>query len=107
MNKRPLPVTIISFVFIAAGVMGVAYHLTEFKVQHPFHDEAAWLLVVRLLAVMAGVYMPKGRYWARCLAIVWIGSHVILSSFHSVQDLAMNAWLFVVFTYFLFLIPAT
>jgi|SRR5947209_6853051 len=107
MNKRPLSVTIISFVFIAAGVMGVAYHLTEFKVQHPFHDEAAWLLVVRLLAVMAGVYMLKGRNWARWLAIVWIGSHVILSAFHSVPELAMHALLFVVFTYFLFRSPAT
>jgi len=107
MNKRPLSVTIISFVFIAAGVMGVAYHLTEFKVQHPFQDEAAWLLVVRLLAIVAGIFMLKGKNCARWLSMVWIGSHVILSAFHSIPELAMHALLFVVFAYFLFRTPAT
>jgi hypothetical protein len=106
MNKRPVSVTIISWVFIAAGVIGLAYHITEFKAQHPFQDGGVWLFVIRLLAIVAGVFMLRGRSWARWLSIVWIGCHVILSAFHSMPELAFHSLLFAVFAYFLFRAPA-
>jgi hypothetical protein len=106
MNKRPLSVTIISFVFIAAGVMGLAYHITEFRPQHPFQDGGAWLFLIRFLAIVGGVYMLRGRNWARWLSILWIGCHVILSAFHSLPELAFHGLLFAVFAYFLFRAPA-
>jgi uncharacterized membrane protein HdeD (DUF308 family) len=102
MNKRPLSVTIIACIFIAAGVIGVAYHLAEFNTQHPFQDGGVWLFVVRLLAIVGGVFMLRGRNWARWLSMLWIGCHVILSAFHSLPELAMHVLLFAVFAYFLF-----
>ena len=33
MNKRPLSVIIIAFVYVATGVIGVVFHLTELKAQ--------------------------------------------------------------------------
>ncbi|HEX4663072.1 MAG TPA: hypothetical protein VH196_01695 [Terriglobales bacterium] len=106
MNKRPVSVTIISWVFIAAGVTGLAYHITEFKTQHPFQDGGVWLFLIRLLAIVGGVFMLRGRNWARWLSIAWIGCHVILSAFHSLRELAFHSLLFAVFAYFLFRAPA-
>jgi hypothetical protein len=107
MNKRPPSVTIISFVFIAAGVIGLAYHITEFRIQHPFQDGGVWLFLIRFLAIVGGVYMLRGRNWARWLSILWIGCHVILSAFHSVPELAFHSLLFAAFAYFLFRAQAT
>ena len=90
MNKRPLSVTIISCLFIVAGAVGFAYHLTEFKAQGPFQSGIVGLCVVRLLAILSGVFMLRGCNWARWLLLVWIAYHVILSAFHSLSELVMQ-----------------
>jgi hypothetical protein len=102
MNKRPRSVTVISCVFAAAGVIGLAYHLTEFNVQHPFQYDIVWIVLVRLMAIVCGVYMLRGSNWARWLTLVWIAYHVILSGFHSLYELVVHSLLFAVFAYFLF-----
>lgn len=102
MNERPLSVTIISCVFIAAGVIGLVYHLAEFKLQHPFQYDVVWVALLRLLAIVCGVFMLRGSNWARWLALVWMAYHVIFSVFHSWHELAMHGLLFAVFAYFLF-----
>ena len=102
MNKRPLSVTIISCVLIVAGVIGLVYHLAEFKLQHPFQYDVVWVALLRLLAIVCGVFMLRGCNWARWLALVWMAYHVILSVFHPWHELAMHSLLFVVFACFLF-----
>ena len=102
MTKRPFSVTVISVVFAAAGVIGLAYHLSEFTAQHPFQYDIVWVCVVRLMAIVCGVFMLRGHNWARWLTLVWLAYHVILSGFHSLHELVMHALLFVVFAYFLF-----
>ncbi len=106
-NKRPHSVTVISFVFLAAGVIGLAYHLMEFKALHPFQFDVVWVCLVRAIAVVCGVHMLRGRNWARWLTMVWIAYHVILSSFHSLDELAVHTALFAVFSYVLFRPEAT
>ncbi len=101
MPKRPLSVTIIACLFAAAGLMGIVYHLKEFKPQHPFQYEIVWITLVRLLAVVAGVYMLLGKNWARWLALAWIAFHMVVSAFHSLPELAMHALFLAVFAYFL------
>jgi hypothetical protein len=101
-NKRPLAVTIIGWVYIVMGTIGFAYHLTEFKPQRPFQYDFVWVELVRLLAIVCGVYMLRGRNWARWLALVWMGYHVILSGFHSWFELAVHGLLCAAFGYFLF-----
>ena len=49
MNKRPLSVTVIGWLFIAAGVVGLAYHAGDFKTLRPL--QYALACFVRLLAV--------------------------------------------------------
>jgi hypothetical protein len=101
-NKRPLSVTVIAWVFVAAGVVGLAYHATEFKMARPFENDAVWVCLVRLLAIVAGAFLLRGHNWARWLAIVWMAWHVGLSIFHPWSELIVHALLLVVIARFLF-----
>jgi hypothetical protein len=102
MNKRPHSVTVIGCIFIAAGIIGLAYHITEFKAQHPFENEVVWVLLVRLLAILGGVFLLRGSGWARWFLLIWIAYHVILSAFHSLVELIMHALLLAIIGYFLY-----
>src|SRR2546425_4908484 len=102
MKKRPLSITISSWLFVAAGVIGLAYHATEFKAQRPFEYDFVWVCFVRLLAILCGVFMLRGSNWARWLLLVWIAFHIILSAFHSLFELVIHSLLFAVVSYFLF-----
>src|SRR5258708_25619263 len=97
MNKRPISVTIISGVMIAAGVIGLVYHLSELKVQHPFQYDIVWISLLRLLAIVAGVFMLRRANWARWLTMAWITLHVVVSAFHSMPQLAMHGLILVAF----------
>ena len=107
MNRRPLSVTVVSLLIAAAGVVGFAYHLTGLNVRHPLQNDVVWVELVRLVAIVCGVYMLRGRNWARWLAMAWIGFHVVISAFHSFPQLAVHGVLFVVFAYVLFRPRAT
>jgi hypothetical protein len=89
MNKRPIPVTIIACVLIAMGAIGIAYHFSEYKSTPP--AEYLGVLIVRLLAIVSGVFLLRGKNWARWLAMAWIAFHVVLSYFHSLQQVAFHA----------------
>jgi hypothetical protein len=102
MNKRPLSITLISWIFIAAGSVGVAYHASELKTQHSFESDILWVVFVRLLAIIGGVFMLRGHNWARWLLVAWMAYHIVLSALHSVMEVAMHALLFGVIGYFLF-----
>lgn len=100
-NKRPLSVTLIGWLFVGAGAFGLAYHLTEFKALQPFPYDVLWVCVVRVVAIVCGVFMLRGRNWARWLALTWTAYHVILSSFHSFHQSLAHGLLLAVFAYFL------
>jgi len=107
MNKRPLSVTIISCLFIAAGVVGLAYHATEFKAHDPSAAGVIWVCFVRLLAIFCGVFLLRGRNWARWLLLVWIAYHVGLSALHSLSEFLVHSLLLAVVAYFLFRPPVS
>lgn len=100
MRHRPLVVTIVAWVYIAAGAAGVIHHAGDFR--SGSHAEALFTLAVRLLAIVAGVLMLRGNRSARWLALLWIGFHVIVSVFHSAAGFAMHALLFAVIAWVLF-----
>ena len=102
MNKRPHSVTAIGCIFIVAGVIGLAYHGAEFKAQRPFVYDSVWVLLVRVLAILGGVFLLRGSDWARWFLLIWIAYHVILSAFHSVFELITHSLLFAVIAYFLY-----
>jgi hypothetical protein len=102
MNRRPHSVTAIGCIFVAAGVIGLAYHGAEYKAQLPFDYGVVWVLLVRLLAILGGVFLLRGSGWARWFLLIWIAYHVILSAFHSVFELITHSLLFAVIAYFLY-----
>jgi hypothetical protein len=95
MKQRPRSVTFISWLFVAAGVIGTAYHGSEFASQRPMEFELAWVLFLRLLAIVCGVLMLRGSNSARWAAIGWTAYHVVLSVFHSLAELVMHIVIFV------------
>ena len=95
MNKRPVSVTLISFLFIAAGTMGIIYHAGELK-EIAINPEVIWVLVVRLLAIVGGVFALRCANWARWLLLVWIFYHVIISFFHTSAELIMHAVIMII-----------
>jgi hypothetical protein len=100
--KRPIPVTILGGLFIAAGLVGIAYHLSE----RPVDPSIILVTFVRILAVVGGVFLLMGHSWARWLLVGWLGFHVVVSAFHSLSEMAAHAVLLIVVVYFLFTPPA-
>ena len=98
-GKRPLAVTLIAWLFIAAGSIGIAYHANEFRT---VDADLVWTLAIRLLAIVGGVYALRGANWARWVLLGWITFHVVLSMFHSLPEFSVHALLCAVVAYVLF-----
>ena len=101
MKKRPLTVTIIGWLLIAVGVGASAFHLNELR-QNAFHGANAWIFIVELVVIVCGVFVLRGNNWARWLAVVWIGAHVIISFLNSWGHGAVHVLILFLLTCFLF-----
>lgn len=93
--KRPLIITIIGWLFITAGTVGIIYHGRELANFFSM-PEVILILIVRLLAILGGSFTLRGHNWARWLLVVWIVYHVVLSMFHSSAELIMHAVIMVI-----------
>jgi hypothetical protein len=102
MSNRPLSVTILSWVLIASGVIGLAHHLDGLHTQLPVRYDAIWMTLVRLVAVVCGVGILRGADWARWLTCGWISFHAVLSAFHSTSELLMHTLFLAAFSFVLF-----
>ena len=67
---RRASIAIVGWLFIAAGVVGLAYHAREIDLRHALGFDLVASVVVRLIAIAGGVYVLLGRNWARWLLIV-------------------------------------
>ena len=97
MKNRPRSVTVISWIFIAVGIIAVVYHL-----RRPTEEGLVGICLVRVLAVVGGVFMLYGFNWARWLLVVWMGYHVLISFFHSPLEVVLHSLLFGAIAYLLF-----
>jgi hypothetical protein len=100
--KPPLPVLIIGWFFIAAGTIGLIYHLDELNVHNLFSNDAVWLLFVRLLVIVGAILILRGSNAGRWLLILWLTYHVVLSYFHTLSELIVHIILLAVIIYALF-----
>lgn len=96
--KRPWAVTVLGLLFILAGTVGMLYHVTQDKLNW----ELVLISLLRLLAVIGGIFLLLGRNWARWLTLGWLAVHVVTSAFHSMEQMAAHAVLLVIVGYFLF-----
>ena len=95
--KRPLPITIIGCLFIVAGLVGLVYHLSETPLDH----RIVLISIVRIIAIVGGVFVLLGHNWARWLMLAWLGFHVVVSAFHSVSEFMPHVVLLMVVGYIL------
>ena len=100
-KKRPYSVTVISYALIAAAATALAYHLGELR-HRPFQYDMVMICFIQLTAIVCGVFMLRGKNWARWLTVVWIALYVVISAFHSHYALVFHAFLFAVLVYLLF-----
>jgi hypothetical protein len=66
-------------ILAASGLVGLAYHWTELSANTPLMSEEYGVLLLRVVAIVTGVFLFRGANWARWLALAWIGFHVIIS----------------------------
>jgi hypothetical protein len=84
--KRPLSVAVLAWIYIVVGAASFAGGLKDFR----FAPDDFLAAALRLLAVVAGVFLLRGCDWARWLALAWIAAHVAISAFHSYGELAAH-----------------
>ncbi len=101
--KRPWQTTLIGLLFIVAGLVGLSYHLTA----RPLEPGIVLISIVRLLAVVGGIFLLLGRGWARWLLLVWLGFHVVVSAFHSISEFLAHVALLLVIGYVLLRPPVS
>ena len=99
--KRPIPVTILGGLFIAAGLVGLLYHLSE----RPLDRSTLLVSFIRAIAIVGGVFLLRGYNWARWLLLAWVAFHVVVSMFHTVSETLAHAVLLAVVAYFLLTPP--
>jgi hypothetical protein len=99
--KRPFTVTFLGWLFIAVGQFALLYHLIKGRLD-------IWMLVIALfeiIAIVAGIFLLKGRNWARWLSLAWIAFHVIARALNSLSASVPHLLLLIVVSYFLFTPP--
>lgn len=103
-NRRPISVTILACLYLAAGAIGFAFHFKELLAAHP---DAVGIELTEFVAILCGAFLLRGHNWARWLALAWIVFHVVLSAFHSVHEVAIHGLLCAVIAWLLFRTEAT
>ena len=93
--------------YVLAGAVGFVYHFSELNPHQLFQNDALWVELIRILAIVAGIFLLRGRNWARWLALSWIAFHVVISFWHPWGQLVMHILVFAIFAFVLFRPAAT
>jgi uncharacterized membrane protein HdeD (DUF308 family) len=95
--ERPFQVTLLGWLFIALGILSSIYHLLK----SPPDRWTVPILLVGIIAIVAGVYLLRGARWARWLVLAWLAFHVVVSALNSLSDAMAHLVLLLVVGYFL------
>ena len=98
-SNRPVSVLILSSLYIAVGGIAFVYYFPELMAHR---QDAVWIELTEVLAFVAGVFMLRGRNWARRLALVWMAFHVAIS-FPVVRQMVNHSIIFSLIAWVLFL----
>jgi hypothetical protein len=95
--KRPFQVTVLGWLFIGVGIVSTAYHLWK----SPLDRWTIPVLLVGIIAIVAGGFLLRGARWARWLVLAWLAFHVVVSALNSLTDALPHLALLLVVGYFL------
>ncbi len=96
--RRPMAVLLVSCLYMAVGIIGFVVNFPKLMALQP---ESPWIELTELLALSAGVFMFRGRNWARWLALVWMAVHVAIS-FPVVREVMTHSIIFGLIAWVLF-----
>ena len=102
--KRPIPVTVLSIFLIIMGIIALIGGVLQIHQESSLEIFIASL--IRLLAVVSGIFMLNGRQWARWLCIAWFTYHVVLSIGHTKFELIAHCLFTIIVLIILFSPPA-
>lgn len=103
MKPRPLPVIVVSLLFITVGAVGFVYHFKEFFTSDTRLPEFIWIQFVRLTAIVCGILLFRSVNWARWLAIAWLLYHVVIGALHSISQMISHIIILIVVVVLLYL----
>ncbi|MDQ2776279.1 MAG: hypothetical protein M3Y57_15380 [Acidobacteriota bacterium] len=89
-NKRPVSVMVLALIYIAVGAIGFARHFPNLRGMKALQYDDLWIEITEFLAILCGVFMLRGRNWARWLAVAWMAFHVVLSAFDGFHGFAIH-----------------
>jgi hypothetical protein len=113
MARRPIVIIVVSVLFAAIGVGSlVAALLPLIGAQSgalTSHDllDSLYVTITGVLALVSGIFMFRGKSWARWLCVLWMAGHVVLSIWHPWSQLIVHSVMLIVLIYVLFLSRAT
>jgi hypothetical protein len=114
-RTRPRSITLIGWIFIAVGAVGLlkdvvplvvpggARHLAALRAQGLAELGPAW--GSSLLAMIGGAGLLRGANWGRWLLAAWMGFHIVLSALHTSEQLLVHLALFAPMAYLMFFRP--
>jgi len=79
---RAWSVIVVAVIFLALGVLDITRGLAPLFASAPQWHMAiddVEVLAIGIAAIVGGVYVLKGRNWARWLLAVWMAFHVVIS----------------------------
>ena len=103
MKSRPLPVLIVSILFIFAGLIGFSYLITDFFDPGEKLYVTLTVELLRILAFVCGILLLRANNTGRWLSIAWILLHVLISAFNSTSEMISHFVLLIVVSILLFL----
>ncbi len=98
-KKIPLAITGIGWLYIAVGIVSMVYHLHEAWAKYGFELDLVWIELIGLSALGIGVFLVRGKTWARWFAVGWMGFHVGVTAFNGFHGFIVHCVLFVLITW--------
>ena len=111
MTRRPLSITLLAWVFIVVGSIGLASGLLSLgrvassggidAMTRDYLIDTGWHLLSGLVATIGGAGLLHGFRWARWVCLSWMAFHVVLSFLHSPFEVSIHSIMLLAMLYLL------
>ena len=105
MRARPISITIVGWLFVAVGAVGLFAQTRKLLDSAAFDDDMAYATASELASLLGGAFLLDARNWARWLLVAWMAFHLVLSAVHDLPKLLVHVAIFAPILYVLFRAP--
>lgn len=100
--KRPWAVTGVGLLMMAAGTFGMARGFLYARTIWPPEQDLIWIVIVDAVGIACGVFLLRGRNWARWLMLVWVGTHAAVFSVVNHREILVHVVIFALLVVLMF-----